>query len=451
MTNRTLTPEIQRLSQICLNNMQIDNELYQKFNVKRGLRDQSGSGVLVGLTDISEVNSMRTVDGIRYPMNGELFYRGYDIHDLIFGVSSQSCWGYEETLYLLLFGNLPTQQELIDFIELFSGYRELPATFLRDILMMAPSKDLMNMMARSVLTLYSYDSYADDISIPNVLRQCLQLTSVFPLLAVYGYQIFRHIHDGESLVIHSPSSYRSTAENILMMLRPDSSYTPAEAKLLDICLILHMEHGGGNNSTFTSHLLSSSGTDTYSTIAASLGSLKGVRHGGANIKVVQMMQDLKNHITDWKDEDAIRVYLSNVLNKNAFDHSGLIYGMGHAVYSLSDPRAEILKDFAKTVSKEKRRTNEFDLYETVSRLAPKVIQDERKIFKGVSPNVDFYSGFVYELLDLPSQLYTPIFAIARMAGWSAHRIEELASNGKIMRPAYMSMSEHRIYAPIDKR
>lgn len=451
MSNRTLTPEIQRLSQICTENMQIDNELYQKFNVKRGLRDQSGSGVLVGITDISEVNSMRTIDGIRYPMNGELFYRGYDIHDLIFGVSSQSCWGYEETLYLLLFGNLPTQQELMNFIELFSGYRELPATFLRDILMMAPSKDLMNMMARSVLTLYSYDSYADDISIPNVLRQCLQLTSVFPLLAVYGYQIFRHIHDGESLVIHSASSFRSTAENILMMLRPDSSYTPAEAKLLDICLILHMEHGGGNNSTFTSHLLSSSGTDTYSTIAASLGSLKGVRHGGANIKVVQMMRDLKNHITDWKDEDAIRVYLSNVLNKNAFDHSGLIYGMGHAVYSLSDPRAEILKGFAQTVSKEKQRTNEFDLYETVSRLAPLVIQEERKIFKGVSPNVDFYSGFVYELLDLPAQLYTPIFAIARMGGWSAHRIEELASNGKIMRPAYMSMSEHRTYSPIDQR
>ena len=451
MTNRTLTPEIQRLSQICLDKMQIDNELYQKFNVKRGLRDQSGSGVLVGITDISEVNSMRTIDGIRYPMNGELFYRGYDIYDLIFGVSSESCWGYEETLYLLLFGNLPTQPELFGFIDLFSGYRELPATFLRDILMMAPSKDLMNMMARSVLTLYSYDSYADDISIPNVLRQCLQLTSVFPLLAVYGYQIFRHIHDGESLVIHSPSNARSTAENILMMLRPDSSYTPAEAKLLDICLILHMEHGGGNNSTFTSHLLSSSGTDTYSTIAASLGSLKGVRHGGANIKVVQMMRDLKNHITDWKDEDAIRTYLSNVLNKNAFDHSGLIYGMGHAVYSLSDPRAEILKGFAETVSKEKKRTKEFDLYETVSRLAPQVIQGERKIFKGVSPNVDFYSGFVYELLDLPSQLYTPIFAIARMAGWSAHRIEELASNSKIMRPAYMSMSDHRIYAPIEQR
>jgi len=451
MTNRTITPEIQRLSEICSNNMLIDNELYHKYNVKRGLRDQSGSGVLVGITDISEVNSMRTVDGVRYPMNGELFYRGYDIHDLIFGVPSQSCWGYEETLYLLLFGNLPNQQELIDFIDLFSGYRELPATFLRDILMMAPSKDLMNMMARSVLTLYSYDSYADDISIPNVLRQCLQLTSVFPLLAVYGYQIFRHIHDGESLVIHSPSSFRSTAENILMMLRPDSSYTPAEAKLLDICLILHMEHGGGNNSTFTSHLLSSSGTDTYSTIAASLGSLKGVRHGGANIKVVQMMRDLKNHITDWKDEDAIRIYLSNVLNKNAFDHSGLIYGMGHAVYSLSDPRAEILKGFAQTVSKEKNRCDEFDLYETVSRLAPQVIQDERKIFKGVSPNVDFYSGFVYELLDLPSHLYTPIFAIARMAGWSAHRIEELASNGKIMRPAYMSMKTHRTYSPIDQR
>lgn len=451
MANRTITPEIQRLSQICIDHMQIDNELYYKYNVKRGLRDLSGSGVLVGITDISEVNSMRTIDGIRYPMDGELFYRGYDIHDLIFGVPADSCWGYEETLYLLLFGNLPSQEQLIDFIDLFSGYRELPATFLRDILMMAPSKDLMNMMARSVLTLYSYDSYADDISIPNVLRQCLQLTSVFPLLAVYGYQIFRHIHDGESLVIHSPSSFRSTAENILMMLRPDSSYTPAEAKLLDICLILHMEHGGGNNSTFTSHLLSSSGTDTYSTIAASLGSLKGIRHGGANIKVVQMMRDLKLHVADWTDEDAIRVYLSNLLNKNAFDQSGLIYGMGHAVYSLSDPRAEILKGFAQTVSKEKKRTNEYDLYETVSRLAPQVIQEERKIFKGVSPNVDFYSGFVYELLDLPSQLYTPIFAIARMAGWSAHRIEELASNGKIMRPAYMSMCDHRKYTPIDQR
>lgn len=451
MNNRTITPEILKFSQICLQNMKIKSELYTEYNVKRGLRDQDGNGVLVGITDISEINSMRIENGVRVPIEGELFYRGYDIHDLIDGVPLDSCWGYEETLYLLLFGNLPSQGERTEFIDLFSGYRELPATFLRDILMMAPSKDLMNMVARSVLTLYSYDSYSDDISIPNVLRQCLQLTSVFPLLSVYGYQIFRHIHDGESLMIHSPSPKLSTAENILMMLRPDCKYTHNEAKLLDICLILHMEHGGGNNSTFTAHLLSSSGTDTYSVIAASLGSLKGNRHGGANIKVVQMMQDLKRHLTDWTDEDAIRIYLSNLLNKNAFDQSGLIYGMGHAVYSLSDPRANILKSFAQKVSSEKDRIAEYNLYELVARLAPEVICEERKIFKGVSPNVDFYSGFVYELLDLPCQLYTPIFAIARVAGWSAHRIEELASDGKIMRPAYMSMMEHREYQPIELR
>lgn len=446
-----ITPELAKLADQCVSSYCIDPELYTKYNVKRGLRDLNGKGVLVGLTEISEVCSTKIVDGKSVPADGQLFYRGYNVHDLVRGIQPDSHFGYEECTYLLLFGKLPTQEELKQFCMLLADYRSLPTSFVRDIIMKAPSKDMMNTLARSVLTLYSYDDAANDTSAQNVLRQCLQLISLFPLLSVYGYQAYRHYHDGESLFIHTPPEHLSTAETILYTLRPDKKYTPLEAKLLDIALILHMEHGGGNNSTFTTHLVSSSGTDTYSVIAASLGSLKGPKHGGANIKVVQMFETMKAEIKDWTDEDEVRDYLRRLLHKDAFDHAGLIYGMGHAVYSLSDPRAVIFRSFVERLSIEKGYEKEFALYSMVERLAPQVISDERKIYKGVSPNVDFYSGFVYSMLGLPLELYTPIFAIARIAGWSAHRMEELCCGGKIMRPAYMNISPHREYVPMDER
>lgn len=446
-----ITPELRRLSALSETCAMIDPELYTKYDVKRGLRDINGKGVLVGLTEISEVSSTKVVNGETVPADGELFYRGYNVRELIAGTPDHSHFGFEECTYLLLFGKLPTKQELLDFTTMLSDFRTLPTSFVRDIIMKAPSRDMMNTLARSVLTLYSYDDLADDITLPNVLRQCLQLTSLFPLLSVYGYQAYKHYHDGASLFIHSPKTEYSTAENILHILRPDSRFTPLEAKLLDIALILHMEHGGGNNSTFTTHLVSSSGTDTYSVIAASLGSLKGPKHGGANIKVIKMFEDMKQQIKDWKDEEAISRYLTALLNKQAFDHAGLIYGMGHAVYSLSDPRAQIFRSFVEKLSLEKGFEKEFSLYATVERLAPKIIAKERKIYKGVSPNVDFYSGFAYSMLGLPVELYTPIFAIARIAGWSAHRLEEVAINGKIMRPAYRNIGERKAYIPMAER
>ena len=446
-----ITPELENLAAKCAKSAQIDPDLYTKYDVKRGLRDLNGKGVLVGLTEISEVCSTKEVNGERVPADGELYYRGYNVSDLIAGLDEKSHFGFEECTYLLLFGKLPTRQELTDFTRMLSDYRTLPTSFVRDIIMKAPSKDMMNTLARSVLTLYSYDDMADDISLPNVLRQCLQLISLFPLLSVYGYQAYKHYHDGASLFIHSPKPEYSTAENILHILRPDSQFTPLEAKLLDIALILHMEHGGGNNSTFTTHLVSSSGTDTYSVIAASLGSLKGPKHGGANIKVVKMFDDMKAAVKDWNDEEEIARYLTALLHKEAFDHAGLIYGMGHAVYSLSDPRARIFRRFVERLSAEKGYEKEFALYATVERLAPQIIANERKIYKGVSPNVDFFSGFAYSMLGLPVELYTPIFAIARIAGWSAHRLEEVSVNGKIMRPAYMNVGEHQVYIPMDER
>ena len=446
-----ITPELENLAAKCAKCAQIDPDLYTKYAVKRGLRDLNGKGVLVGLTEISEVCSTKEVNGERVPADGELYYRGYNVSDLIAGLDEKSHFGFEECTYLLLFGKLPTRQELTDFTRMLSDYRTLPTSFVRDIIMKAPSKDMMNTLARSVLTLYSYDDMADDISLPNVLRQCLQLISLFPLLSVYGYQAYKHYHDGASLFIHSPKPEYSTAENILHILRPDSRFTPLEAKLLDIALILHMEHGGGNNSTFTTHLVSSSGTDTYSVIAASLGSLKGPKHGGANIKVVKMFDDMKATVKDWNDEEEIARYLTALLHKEAFDHAGLIYGMGHAVYSLSDPRARIFRRFVERLSAEKGYEKEFALYATVERLAPQIIANERKIYKGVSPNVDFFSGFAYSMLGLPVELYTPIFAIARIAGWSAHRLEEVSVNGKIMRPAYMNVGEHQVYIPMDER
>ena len=452
-TNRfcEITPELRHLSDLSQKCAMIDPELYTKYDVKRGLRDLNGKGVLVGLTEISEISSTKEVNGETVSADGELFYRGYNVRDLIAGIDRKSHFGFEECTYLLLFGKLPNKQELDDFCRMLADYRTLPTSFVRDIIMKAPSRDMMNTLARSVLTLYSYDDLADDISLPNVLRQCLQLISLFPLLSVYGYQAFKHYHDGASLFIHPPKPEYSTAENILHILRPDSQFTPLEAKLLDTALILHMEHGGGNNSTFTTHLVSSSGTDTYSVIAASLGSLKGPKHGGANIKVVRMFEDMKQQISDWDDEEAISRYLTALLHKEAFDKAGLIYGMGHAVYSLSDPRAQIFRTFVEQLSKEKGCEKEFALYSSVERLAPQIIARERKIYKGVSPNVDFYSGFAYSMLDLPVELYTPIFAIARIAGWSAHRLEEVAINGKIMRPSYKNVSPRQEYIPIEER
>ena len=445
-----ITPDILALANKCQEST-IDPALYDKYEVKRGLRDLNGHGVLTGLTEVGEIEAYITKDGVSTPTEGHLYYRGYDLYDLVDGFIKDDRFGFEEVTYLLLFGKLPTKEELTNFNQILAKYRTLPTSFVRDIIMKAPSRDMMNTLARSVLTLYSYDESADDISIPNVLRQSLQLISLFPLLSVYGYRTYKHFHDGESLIIHTPDPNLSTAENILYTLRPDQKYTPLEAKILDIALIIHAEHGGGNNSTFTNHVVSSSGTDTYSTVAASLGSLKGPKHGGANIKVVQMFEDMKVNIKNWEDEDEVKDYLNKLLNKEAFDKSGLIYGMGHAVYSLSDPRAKILKSFVESLSEEKGMHKEFALYSAVERLAPEVISAKRKMYKGVSANVDFYSGFVYSMLGLPTELYTPIFAISRISGWSAHRIEELINAGKIIRPAYMNVAPHVPYIHINDR
>lgn len=446
-----ITPRILELANMTEKAGIIETELFAKYDVKRGLRDLNGKGVLAGLTHISDVRASMQVNGETVPTEGNLFYRGYNVKDLVSGFTKDGRFGFEETTYLLLFGELPTKGQLRDFNNILAGYRNLPTHFVRDIIMKAPSKDMMNTLARSVLTLYSYDDRADDTSIPNVLRQCLQLISLFPLLAIYGYQAYSHYHDGNSLFIHKPCPELSTAENILHILRPDSKYTPLEAKLLDIALVLHAEHGGGNNSSFTTHVVTSSLTDTYSTIAAAIGSLKGPRHGGANIKVVKMFEDMKQVVKDWTDEEEVGNYLRRLLNKDAFDHAGLIYGVGHAIYSKSDPRAEIFKGFVEKLSVEKGKEKEFQLGCLVEKLAPQIIAEERKMYKGVSINVDFYSGFVYDMLGLPMELYTPIFAIARISGWSAHRLEELANNGKIIRPAYKPIGGDRNYISMGER
>lgn len=446
-----ITPEILRLAKKSEEAGIIDSELYTRYDVKRGLRDINGKGVLAGLTHISDVRATEIKDGVSVPAHGKLFYRGYNVQDLINGFTKDDRFGFEETAYLLLFGELPNSTELAEFRKLLGSYRSLPTSFVRDIIMKAPSKDMMNTLARSVLTLYSYDDRADDTSLPNVLRQCMQLISLFPMLSIYGYQAYSHYHDGNSLFIHQPIPELSTAENILHILRPDSSYTPLEAKILDIALVLHMEHGGGNNSSFTTHVVTSSLTDTYSTIAAAIGSLKGPRHGGANIKVVKMFEEMKREIHDWEDEEEVSCYLKKLLHKEAFDQAGLIYGVGHAIYSKSDPRAVAFKSFVQKLSEEKGLQKEFALYSLVEKLAPEVISAERQMYKGVSINVDFYSGFVYHMLGLPMELYTPIFAIARIVGWSAHRLEELANNGKIIRPAYKPVGEDREYVDLSNR
>lgn len=446
-----VTPEIESLTGICKEHTSLDLSLYQKYDVKRGLRDINGKGVLAGLTQVSNVCAVKVVDGKEVPCAGSLSYRGYDIKELTRGFIEDDRYGFEETTYLLLFGRLPNETELQSFTRLLANQRSLPTNFVRDVIMKAPSKDIMNALSRSVLTLYCYDKEPDDISLPNVLRQCLNLISVFPLLSVYGYQAYNHYVCGKSLYIHNPKKELSTAENILRMLRPDKKYSHLEAKILDLALILHMEHGGGNNSTFTTHVVSSSGTDTYSAIAAALGSLKGPKHGGANIKVVRMFDDMKSHVKDWTDEEEVSNYLRKLLHKEAFDQKGLIYGMGHAVYSISDPRARIFKSFVEQLAKEKHREKDYRLYAMVEELAPKIIGEERHIYKGVSANVDFYSGFVYSMLDLPLELYTPMFACARIVGWSAHRMEELINTDKIIRPAYKSVKDEVDYVPLENR
>lgn len=447
-----ITEDIIKLSDKCMKNNIIDVGFYDKYDVKRGLRDINGKGVLAGLTEISEIKASDIDEnGKSIPCDGKLYYRGVDVEDLIAGATKEQRFGFEEATYLLLFGELPTKSELKHFTEVLGDYRSIPPNFVRDIIMKKPSQDIMNALARSVLMLYSYDDKADDISIPNVVRQSLQLISEFPLLAVYSYKAYEHYHMGGSLIIHEPRPELSTAENILHLLRPDSSYTKLEAQILDIALILHAEHGGGNNSTFTTHVVTSSGTDTYSSIVSSLGSLKGPKHGGANIKVVQMFEDIKQHVKNWEDEEELTAYLEKLLHKEAFDRTGLIYGMGHAVYSLSDPRERVFKGYVEKLSTEKGLHDEYNLYSNVERIASELIGKERRIYKGVSANVDFYSGFVYRMLGLPTELYTPIFAIARISGWCAHRIEELTNGGKIIRPAYVNVCEHKEYIDLESR
>lgn len=445
-----ITPEIEELALKCETNNAIDKELYTKYEVKRGLRDLNGKGVLAGLTNISDVCATKIVDGVSVPCAGNLYYRGYNIKDLVSGFLEAKHFGFEEIAYLLLFGELPNQKELENFKDMIADRRMLPPNFVRDVIMKAPSRDMMNSITRSILQLYSYDDKADDTSIPNVLRQSLNLISQFPMLMVYSYLAYNY-KMGEDLYIYAPKKELSMAENILMMLREDRQYTELEAKILDMALVLHMDHGGGNNSTFTTHVVSSSGTDTYSAIAASLGSLKGPRHGGANIKVKHMFDNMKETVDDWNDDDEIKSYLKGILDKRLYDKSGLIYGIGHAVYAISDPRAELLKEFTKKLAVAKGRTDELKLYENVERIAPEVISKSHKRTKSVSANVDFYSGFIYSMLGLPDELYTPMFAAARMAGWSAHRIEEIINAGKIIRPAYKNVAKKENYIPLNKR
>ena len=440
MNEKNVKEYSERITPICEKNDRIAPRLYDEYGVNLGLRDENGKGVLTGLTGISKIVSSKVIDGKRVPCEGELWYRGYRIEELIAGLGNDE-YGYEKITYLLLMGSLPSKEELEEFRQVIGQCRSLPTNFTRDVIMKAPTDDIMNSMTRSILTLASYDKDAKDISLPNVIRQSIQLISVFPQLAVYAYNAYRHYEKNDSMFIHHPDPELSTSENLLQMLRPDKHYTDVEAKVLDAALILHMEHGGGNNSTFTTRVVSSSGSDTYSTIAAAMSSLKGPKHGGANIKVMQMMKDIKDHVSDYSDKDEIASYLAKIIEKDAFDRQGLIYGMGHAVYSLSDPRERVFRQYVDKLANEKNRQHNLQLYKNIEELAPKLIAERRHIYKGVSPNIDFYSGFVYEMLDIPQEMYTAIFAIARIAGWSAHRIEELVAGGRIIRPAYMSVME----------
>jgi citrate synthase len=446
----SLKTSMESLQETLLNNHRIDPNLYIEYDVKRGLRDSAGKGVLTGLTEISDVNAYDLVNGRKIPAEGSLYYQGYNIYDLVNGLEGHK-FGFEETIYLLLFGQLPSEKELEMFKEVMAQFETLSGRFVRDVVMKASNADIMNSMQRCILTLYTYDSRPEDISAENVLRQSIELIAKLPLIAVYSYHSYRHFRKDETLFIRNPQKGLSLAENILLMLRPDSSYTELEAKVLDIALMLHAEHGGGNNSTFTTHVVTSSGTDTYSSVAASIGSLKGPRHGGANLKVQDMFADIKAHVKNWTDEAEVEVYLCRILNKEAFDHSGLIYGMGHAVYTLSDPREVILKKFARKLAEEKGMMEEFALYELVERLGSRLVMEQRKMFKNVCANVDFYSGFVYTMLGIPKELFTPIFAIARIPGWSAHRLEEILNAGKIIRPAYKYVGHHKEFVAMPDR
>ena len=428
--------------EICRANDTIAPEMYGYYGVKRGLRDENGNGVLAGLTNISKVIAFDYPNGVKTPCDGKLWYRGYRVEKLL-GDLGEDAFGYEKIAYLLLMGDIPTDAELADFRKTLADCRSLPSNFTRDVIMKAPSGDIMNSMTRSILTLASYDDHIGNASVANSLRQCIQLIAEFPLLAVYAYHAYNYSENDESMVIHRPDPNLSTAENFLMMLRPDKKYTKTEAKVLDTALILHMEHGGGNNSTFTTRVITSSGSDTYSTMAAAMSSLKGPKHGGANIKVMEMMDDIRKNVSDYSDKEALCDYLTRIINKDAFDKKGLVYGMGHAIYSLSDPRERVFKEYVAQLACEKGREKDLELYRNVEELAPMLIAKYRKIYKGVSPNVDFYSGFVYDMLGIPQQLYTAMFAIARIVGWSAHRIEELICMDKIIRPAYMSVMEEK--------
>ena len=441
----------EKYSKVCKKNDSVEKDLFTEYGVKRGLRDLNGKGVVTGITNISRIESSEIVDGKTVPCPGKLYYRGYHIQELVKGFMEEGRYGFEEIAYLLVFGELPTQENLREFQEMLSTGRRLPTNFVRDVIMKATSSDIMNSLTKSVLTLASYDKNVSDTSIENVIRQCIQLIALFPMLSVYGYQAYNHYKKNGSLYIHRPKSDLSTSENLLRMLRPNKQYTELEAKVLDLALVLHMEHGGGNNSTFTTRVVTSSGSDTYSTIAAALSSLKGPRHGGANIMVVEMFKDIKKNVSDITDEAEVKEYLRKILHKEVFNKKGLIYGMGHAVYSVSDPRADIFKAFVEKLAIEKGREKDFALYSMIERLAPEVIAQERKMYKGVSANVDFYSGLVYSMLDIPEELFTPMFAIARIVGWSAHRIEELVNADKIMRPAYVSNCGYNEYHKMDNR
>lgn len=441
----------EKYSEICKKNDSVEKELFTEYGVKRGLRDLNGKGVVTGITNISRIESSEMIDGKSVPAPGKLYYRGYKIEELVKGFMGEGRYGFEEVAYLLLFGKLPNEEELKEFNMVLAAGRRLPTNFVRDVIMKAPSSDIMNSLTKSVLTLASYDKNVSDTSLENVIRQSVQLIALFPMLSVYGYQAYNHYKKNCSLYIHRPKAELSTSENLLRILRPDKKYTALEAKVLDLALVLHMEHGGGNNSTFTTRVVTSSGSDTYSTIAAALSSLKGPRHGGANIMVVEMFKDIKKNVSDITDKEQVKEYLRKILNKEVFNKKGLIYGMGHAVYSISDPRAEIFKAFVEKLAIEKGRQKDFALYSMIEHLAPEVIAEERKMYKGVSANVDFYSGLVYSMLDISEELFTPMFAIARIVGWSAHRIEELVNADKIMRPAYVSNCENSAYEKIEDR
>ena len=445
-----LKDDFEFLLRECMKSGVIDQNLYVEYDVKRGLRDSNGAGVLTGLTEISDVTGTKMVAGKKVPAEGKLYYQGYDVQEMVKGLQNRR-YAFEETTYLLLFGELPSETQLRSFVELITSFQTLSNKFIRDVIMKAAGPSIMNGLQKAVLTLYSYDDKADDISTENVLKQSMNLIAKLPLISIYAYWSYLHFKQDESLIIRNPNPEYSTAENILTMLRADGRFTELEARVLDICLVLHAEHGGGNNSTFTTHVVTSAGTDTYSAMAAAIASLKGFRHGGANIKARKMIEDLEANVKDWKNEDQIREYIVKLVNKEAFDRAGLVYGIGHAIYTLSDPRQVILKDYARKLAEAKGRTEEMELYEAVERIAKEVISENRHLFKPICANVDFYSGFVYDMLGIPEELYTPIFAISRISGWSAHRLEEIINNGKIIRPAYKYVGTHKDYYYMPER